>query len=69
MESYRALPEPAGFEIVKSAGFGSPLLVKITNVIQPVLSRKGAAFALPLFLLSWPLQLLNYENPKVPWSL
>jgi hypothetical protein len=33
------------------------------------LSRRGAAFALPLFLLSWPLQLLDYENPKVPWSL
>lgn len=69
MESYRALLEPAGFQIVKTAGFGSPLLVKMTNVIQPVLSRKGAAFALPLFLLSWPFQLLDYENPKVPWSL
>jgi SAM-dependent methyltransferase len=69
MESYRALLEPAGFQIVKSAGFGSPLLVKMTNIVQPVLSRRGAAFALPLFLLSWPLQLLDYENPKVPWSL
>jgi SAM-dependent methyltransferase len=69
MESYRALLEPAGFQIVKSAGFGSPLLVKMTNIIQPVLSRMGAAFALPLFLLSLPLQLLDYQNPKVPWSL
>lgn len=47
LESYRALLEPVGFRIVKSAGFGSPLLVKLTNVIQPVLSRKGAKFALP----------------------
>jgi SAM-dependent methyltransferase len=69
MESYRALLESAGFQIVKSAGFGSPLLVKMTNIVQPVLSRRGAAFALPLFLVSWPLQLLDYENPKVPWSL
>jgi SAM-dependent methyltransferase len=69
MESYRALLEPAGFQIVKSAGFGSPLLVKMTNIIQPVFSRMGAAFAFPLFLLSWPFQLLDYENPKVPWSL
>jgi SAM-dependent methyltransferase len=69
MESYRALLEPAGFQIVKSGGFGSPLLVKLTSVIQPVLSREGVAFALPFFLLSWPLQLLDYENPKVPWSL
>jgi SAM-dependent methyltransferase len=69
MESYRALLEPAGFQIVKSGGFGSPLLVKLTSVIQPVLSREGVAFALPFFLLSWPLQLLDYENPRVPWSL
>ena len=33
LESYRALLEPIGFRIVKSAGFGSPLLVKLTNVI------------------------------------
>jgi SAM-dependent methyltransferase len=69
LESYRTLLEPVGFEIVKSTGFGSPLLVKLTNVIQPVLSRKGATFALPLFLLTWPLQLLDYENPPVPISL
>jgi SAM-dependent methyltransferase len=69
LESYRALLEPVGFRIVKSAGFGSPLLVKLTNVIQPVLSRKGAKFALPLFLLTWPLQLLDYQNPTIPISL
>jgi SAM-dependent methyltransferase len=69
LASYRALLEPAGFQIVESAGFGSPLLVKIANVIQPVLSRYGPAFALPLFLLSWPLQLLDHQDPKVPWSL
>ena len=69
LESYRALLEPVGFQIVKSAGFGSPLLVKLTNVIQPVLSRKGAKFALPLFLLTWPLQLLDYQNPAIPISL
>lgn len=69
LETYRALLEPAGFRIVKSAGFGSPLLVRISNVIQPVLSRYGAAFAFPLFVLTWPLQFLDRPNPKVPWSL
>jgi SAM-dependent methyltransferase len=69
LESYRSLLEPIGFQIVKSAGFGSPLLVKMTNVIQPVLSRKGAKLALPLFILSWPLQLLDYPDPPVPISL
>jgi len=69
LETYRALLEPTGFRIVKSAGFGSPLLVKISNVVQPVLSIYGAAAALPLFLISWPLQLLDRPNPRVPLSL
>ena len=69
MESYRALLEPAGFQIAKSAGFGSPLLVKLGDFIQPVMSERGFAFALPLFLLTWPLQLLDYPNPAVPLSL
>jgi SAM-dependent methyltransferase len=69
LETYRALLEPAGFRIVESAGFGSPLLVRISSVIQPVLSRYGVALALPLFLFSWPLQLLDRQNPRVPWSL
>jgi len=69
LESYRALLEPVGFRIVKSAGFGSPLLVKLTSLIQPVLSSRGAALALPLFILTWPLQLLDYPDPPVPISL
>ena len=69
MESYRALLEPSGFQIVKTGGFGSPLLVKISNVIQPLISRNLFVVALPLFLLSWPLQLFDYENPRVPISL
>lgn len=69
LESYRALLEPVGFEIVKTGGFGSPVLVKLSSIIQPILSNKGAAFALPLFLLSWPLQLLDYPDPPVPISL
>jgi len=69
LESYQALLEPLGFQIVTSAEFGSPLLVKLVDLIQPVLSEKGAAFALPLFLLTWPLQFFDYPNPAVPFSL
>jgi len=69
MQSYRALLEPTGFQIVESAGFGSPLLVKLANIVQPVMSEKGVAFALPLFLMTWPLQLLDYPDPPVPFSL
>jgi SAM-dependent methyltransferase len=69
LESYQALLGPVGFQIVMSAGFGSPLLVRLVDLIQPVLSERGAAFALPLFLLSWPLQFFDYPNPAVPFSL
>ena len=68
-ESYKALLEPAGFEIVKSAGFGSPLFVKLHDLILFVWMRAGFAAALPLFLVTWPLQLLDYQDPAVPISL
>jgi len=32
-------------------------------------NRKGFAIALPLFLLTWPLQWFDYLNPEVPLSL
>jgi SAM-dependent methyltransferase len=69
MESYRALLEPVGFQIVRSVGLGSPLLVKITNVTQSLWARKGIVAALPVFLLTWPLQFFDYLNPRVPISL
>jgi SAM-dependent methyltransferase len=69
LESYRALLEPVGFQIVKSAGFGSPILVKLANIIQSAWNRNGFAVALPLFFLTWPLQLLDYQDPPMPWSL
>ena len=69
LESYRRLLEPLGFRIVKSAGLGSPLLVKMADRIQGLWNRKGFAMALPLFLLTWPLQWFDYLNPEVPLSL
>jgi SAM-dependent methyltransferase len=69
IETYRALVEPLGFQIVESAGFGSPLLVKLANLVHPVLGQKGVTFALPLFLLTWPFQLFDYPDPALPFSL
>jgi SAM-dependent methyltransferase len=69
LESYRKLLEPLGFRIVRSAGLGSPLLVSMADRIQGLWNRKGFASALPLFLLTWPLQWFDYPNPKVPLSL
>lgn len=69
MDTYRALLEPAGFEIVKSAGLRSPFYTKLHDLILLVWSRLGFAAALPLFLLTWPLQILEYQDSKVPISL
>jgi len=69
MDTYRALLEPAGFEIVKSAGLGSPFYTKLHDLVLFVWSRMGFAAAVPLFLLTWPLQLFEYLDPKVPISL
>ena len=70
LESYRTLLQPIGFEIVKQVGLGSPLLELIDRPIRFLRNTWGGdALALPLFLLTWPLQLLDRPNPKVPFSL
>ncbi len=68
-ESYRALLFPAGFEIVKVVGLGSPFLVKLDKLVRAMDHRFGHAFALPVFLLAWPLTYLDTLNPRVPHSL
>jgi cyclopropane fatty-acyl-phospholipid synthase-like methyltransferase len=69
LQTYRALLEPEGFRIVKSAGLGSPLLVSLDTMIRSIWNRRGIGAALPLFLLTWPLQRLDYLDPPVPLSL
>ncbi len=63
MESYRALLEPAGFRIVKSAGFGSPLLVKLTNLIPAGTEPSGRCLG-PSFVYSH----LAPSNSRLPGS-
>ncbi len=62
LETYRALLEPAGFEIVKTVGLGTPLLVAIDKVVRYVRNKHGDSFAAPLFLLFWPFQLLDISR-------
>jgi SAM-dependent methyltransferase len=69
LQRYAELLEPVGFRIVMTAGLGSPLLVGLASIVQFVWNRKGTAAALPLFLVTWPLQVLDYLNPSVPLSL
>lgn len=69
LETYQKLLQPVGFEIVKNAGLGSPLLVALDKLIVAVRMKLGDIAALPLFFLSLPLQRLDYLNPSVPFSL
>jgi cyclopropane fatty-acyl-phospholipid synthase-like methyltransferase len=68
-ESYRTLLEPAGFRIVHSMGLGSPFLLGLDKVVRLIRNTAGDAAALPVFLLTWPLQFLDQPNPKVPYSM
>jgi SAM-dependent methyltransferase len=69
LESYQNLLRPVGFEIVKSMGLGSPLLVALDKSMVAVRIKLGEIAALPLFLLTLPLQRLDYLNPAVPFSI
>ena len=69
LESYRALLEPAGFRICKHVGIGTPLARWLNRIIMGIFHRKGPRLAVPLFLVTWPLCLFDYLNPKLPYSL
>ncbi|MDZ8188207.1 MAG: class I SAM-dependent methyltransferase [Nostoc sp. ChiSLP02] len=69
LESYKKLLQPVGFQIVKSVGLGSPLLVALDKAMVAVRCKLGEIPAIPLFLLALPLQRLDYLNPSVPFSL
>lgn len=70
LNAYKSLLEPMGFKIIHSAGLGSPLLVHLDNVIRWIRNRGGGDIAaLPLFLLTLPLQMLDLPDPPVPFSL
>jgi SAM-dependent methyltransferase len=68
-ESYQALLQPAGFDIVKIVGLGSPFLVKLDKLIRQISHSKGDMAALPVFLLTWPLQYFDDLTQDEPYSL
>jgi SAM-dependent methyltransferase len=69
LSSYQTLLRPVGFEIVRSLGLGIPLLLKADRYIRAVRNRAGDLIALPLFLLTLPLQLMDYIDPTTPLSI
>jgi SAM-dependent methyltransferase len=69
LESYRDLLEPAGFRINTQVGLGAPITVALAKPISYLFYRLGPLAAIPAFLCTWPLQLMDTENPRVPFSL
>jgi len=69
-ESYKELLEPVGFSIVESAGIGSELLQNIYYPLKIIRKYKyGDLYSLPYFIITYPLQILEHKNPKIPLSL
>jgi SAM-dependent methyltransferase len=68
-ESYRALLEPCGFDIVERHGVGSPFLQKLDHLIRRVRNKFGLAAASPLFALLYPLTFFDRLDPEMPFSL
>jgi hypothetical protein len=69
LQSYQSLLEPVGFLIEKSIGLGTPFLRQLDKPIRQLRNLGGDGVALPLFMLTWPLLLLDSLNPAVPYSL
>jgi hypothetical protein len=61
--------EPVGFRIVKQVGLGSAWIAKPARALNRLFHAQGPLLALPLFLVTIPLQALDYANPAVPVSL
>ncbi|MCX5686497.1 MAG: class I SAM-dependent methyltransferase [Candidatus Omnitrophica bacterium] len=70
LDAYKSLLEPIGFKIIHSTGLGSPLLVYLDNIIRWIRNTRGGDIAALLpFLLTLPLQRLDFPDPPVPFSL
>ena len=69
MASYKELLKQSGFKIMASAGLGPPLLVNIDKFIRLIRNRLGDIAALPFFMATYPLQLLDHLDPALPYSL
>ena len=69
LESYRALLEPLGFEIMETEGMGGRLLTKIVLMTQLIQSYLGNLCALPVALLGIPFVWFDPVNAHNPYCL
>jgi SAM-dependent methyltransferase len=68
-EDYRALLEPAGFEIADVIGIGTPGVYQADRVLRAIRSRCGDWIAMPLLPLALPFVWTAKFDPLVPFSL
>ena len=68
-EEYRALLEPAGFEIQEFIGIGTPGIYHADRILRAIRNRVGDWLALPLLPFSLPIVWLAKKNPRIPFSI
>jgi len=68
-DSYRALLEPIGFRLSEPVGLGGPVRQACNKWITRAQESVGLLPGMILFGLVWPVQVLDPETPKVPYSL
>lgn len=66
---YRALLEPAGFQIDYVVGIGTPGVYHADRILRLIRNRIGDWLALPLLPFTLPIIRLAKFNPPVPFSL
>lgn len=69
LDSYRALLEPEGFDIVEVMGIGNGITNITDKIVRMARERIGHIVAIPLFLLLSPLRLLDRPTRREPYSL
>ena len=68
-ESYAAILDSAGLQVLQRIGLGSPVVCKLDRWLRGLRNKVGDAGAFPVFLLFLPFMWLDYRDPKMPFSV
>lgn len=69
LDSYRALLEPAGFDVEGVAGLGSHPVVLADAAVRRTRERLGHGVAVPLLLAALPVRFVDSIDPRRSFSL
>jgi SAM-dependent methyltransferase len=68
-DDYRSLLEPAGFQIERVVGIGTPVVYHADRILRAIRSRIGDWAALPLLPIALAAVRRATLNPPIPFSL